>query len=252
MLWLNILDNENLVLAAETLIIVIGSMLLGILLSYLNSGGLKDKLAQLTQAVEEEQKQSEALREQIHEMTRDRAQMQSDAEMMSGKISGQAKTIFDLQQYINNSESAYRNQKSMIDGLQATIDSYQQRINIIQEELEKSRATEPKAKKISSPAPVRANFEHVSQLLGKQVTDNDLTLITGIGPKAAALLQGNGIETWEDLANATTEQLKSMLNEAGGVYKSLDPTHWSKQAAMASQGEWRKLRVFQESLRKIE
>ena len=78
MLWLTILDNENLVLAAETLIIVIGSMLLGILLSYLNSGGLKDKLAHLTQAVEEEQKQSEALREQIHEMTRVRAQQQSD------------------------------------------------------------------------------------------------------------------------------------------------------------------------------
>lgn len=252
MLWLTILDNENLVLAAETLIIVIGSMLLGILLSYLNSGGLKDKLAQLTQAVEEEQKQSEALREQIHEMTRVRAQQQSDAEMMSAKIGGQAKTIFDLQQYINNSESAYRNQKSMIDGLNATIESYQQRINIIQEELENSRVPELKAKKLSNTTPVRANFEHVSQLLGKQVTDNDLTLITGIGPKAAALLQSGGIGTWDDLANATSEQLKSLLNEAGGVYKSLDPTHWPKQAAMASLGEWRKLRVFQESLRKIE
>lgn len=252
MLWLNILDNENLVLAAETLIIVIGSMLLGILLSYLNSSGMRDKLVQLTQAVEEEQKQSEALREQIHEMTRDRAQLQSDAEMMSAKISGQAKSIFDLQQYINNSESAYRNQKSMIEGLNATIESYQQRINILQEELEKSNVPEPKARKLSSTTPVRANFEHVSQLLGKQVTDNDLTLITGIGPKAAALLQSNGIGTWEDLAATSAEQLKSMLHEAGGVYKSLDPAHWPKQAAMASQGEWRKLRVFQESLRKIE
>ena len=140
----------------------------------------------------------------------------------------------------------------MIDGLNATIESYQQRINIIQEELENSRVPELKTKKLSNTTPVRANFEHVSQLLGKQVTDNDLTLITGIGPKAAALLQSGGIETWDDLANATFEHLKSLLNEAGGVYKSLDPTHWPKQAAMASQGEWRKLRVFQESLRKIE
>ena len=33
MLWLNILNNENFLLAAEILFIVIGSMLLGILLS---------------------------------------------------------------------------------------------------------------------------------------------------------------------------------------------------------------------------
>lgn len=252
MLWLNILNNENLVLAAETLIIVIGSMLLGILLSYLNSGGLRNKLAELTLSVEEEKKQNEELREQIRELAQVRAQLQSESERMSTKIGEQAKNIFDLQQYINNSESAYRNQKGMIDGLNATIDSYQHRISIIQEELEKARTPEIKTKKSSTIAPVRANFEHVSQLLGKQVMENDLTLIHGIGPKTAALLQSNGIETWEDLSKASLESLQVLLHQAGGIYKSQDPTHWAKQAVMASQGEWRKLRVFQETLRKSE
>ena len=252
MLWLNILNNENLVLAAETLIIVIGSMLLGILLSYLNGGGQRSKLAELGLSLEDERKQNEDLREQVREISQVRAQLQAELEGLRGKVGEQAKSIYDLQQYINNSESAYSRQKGMIDGLNTTIDFYQHRINIIQEELEKARTPEPKVKRASSIAPVRANFEHVSQLLGKQVTENDLTLSTGIGPKTALLLQSNGIETWEELATAPLEHLQKLLNEAGGIYKSQDPTHWAKQAVMASQGEWRKLRVFQETLRKTE
>lgn len=251
MLWLNILNNENLILAAETLIIVIGSMLLGILLSYLNSGGIKAKVAELTGALEEEKKQNEDLREQVREISQVRSQLQVEMDVLKTKVGEQAKTIYDQQQYINNSESAYRNQKSIVDGLNATIDSYQHRLSVIQEELDKARTPEIKPRR-TPVAPVRANFEHVSQLLGRQVTDNDLTLITGIGPRTAALLQANGIETWDDLANTSVEQLQVWLNEAGGVYKSQDPTHWAKQAVMASQGEWRKLRVFQETLRKAE
>ena len=45
MLWLNILNNENFLLAAEILFIVIGSMLLGILLSYLSSSGTRSKVS---------------------------------------------------------------------------------------------------------------------------------------------------------------------------------------------------------------
>jgi predicted flap endonuclease-1-like 5' DNA nuclease/cell division protein FtsL len=252
MLWLNILNNENLVLAAETLIIVIGSMLLGILLSYLNAGGTRAKLTELAESLEEEKKQNEDLREQVRDISQVRAQLQSEMDGLRIKIGEQAKTIYDQQQYINNSESAYRNQKSIVDGLNATIESYQQRLSVIQEELEKARTPEPKPRRTGPAAPVRANFEHVSQLLGRQVTDNDLTLITGIGARTAALLQANGIDTWEDLANTSVEQLQAILHEAGGVYKSQDSTHWAKQAIMASQGEWRKLRVFQETLRKTE
>jgi predicted flap endonuclease-1-like 5' DNA nuclease len=252
MLLLNILNNENLVLAAETLIIVIGSMLLGILLSYLNAGGTRAKLTELADLLEEEKKQNEDLREQVRDISQVRAQLQAEMEGLRIKVGDQAKTIYDQQQYINNSESAYRNQKSIVDGLNATIESYQHRLSVIQKELEETRTPEPKSRRTSTATPVRANFEHVSQLLGRQVTDNDLTLITGIGARTAALLQANGIDTWEDLANTSVEQLKAILTEAGGVYKSQDPTHWAKQAIMASQGEWRKLRVFQETLRKTE
>jgi len=123
---------------------------------------------------------------------------------------------------------------------------------VIEEELLQSKSIAKPLKKIISSVATRANYEHVSQLLGRQVTENDLTLITGIGPKTAALLQANGIQTWNDLAKAKVEDLGEILSEAGGIYKSQDPTHWPKQAVMAAKSEWRKLRVFQESLRKGE
>lgn len=252
MLWLNILNNETFLLIAETLFIVVGSMLLGILLYSINAGGLKSKLADLSLALEEEKKTSADLRDQVSQISEVRAELQQSIEQLSIKSSEQSRTIYEQQQYLQLREAEYKNQKGSIDSLQTTIDSYQHRLNVIQEELEKTKAGESKPRKSVVVPTVRANFEHVSKLLGRQVTENDLTLIAGIGPKTAALLQSKGIETWDALATVPVEELRQILLDAGGVYKSQDPTHWAKQAVMASQGEWRKLRVYQEALRKNE
>jgi predicted flap endonuclease-1-like 5' DNA nuclease len=251
MVWLNILNNENLILAAEVLIIVVGSMLLGILLSYLNSGGLKTKFADVTLALEEEKKQAEELREQVRQISQIRAELQHSVDELKIKSAEQARTIYDQKHYLQLREEEFKNQKAAVDGLHATIDSYQHRIDIIQQELEKQKTptTRPKKESVSMPK-ARANFEHVSKLLGKQVTENDLTLIAGIGPKTAALLQTHGIHTWEELAAFSVDDLRKILTDAGGIYKTQDPSHWAKQAIMASTGEWRKLRVYQETLRK--
>ena len=252
MLLLNILDNETFLIAAETLFIVSGSMLLGILLAYYYWGGNKAIVADLASKLEEEKKNAEELREQVRQISELRSHLQSEINELILKSNSQIKTIYDQQQYIFSHETEHKNQKAVIDGLNATIDSYQHRIRIIEEELEKARTPAPKPKKTTAIPAIRANYEHVSKLLGRQVTENDLTLIVGIGPKTAALLQANGIDDWEKLAAASAKVLKVLLLEAGGVYKSLDPTHWPKQASMAAQGEWRKLRVFQETLRKSE
>jgi len=249
MLFLNILDNETFLIAAEMLFIVTGSMLLGILLAYYYWGGNKTIAADLTSALDQEKKNAEDLRDQVREISELRSQAQTDIHELTLKSNSQIKTIYDQQQYIFSHETEHKNQKAVIDGLNSTIDTYQQRIRVIEEELEKARAPEPKTKKPTIPA-IRANYEHVSKLLGRQVTENDLTLIVGIGPKTSTLLQANGIDDWDKLAAASAKVLKVLLLEAGGVYKSLDPTHWPKQASMAAQGEWRKLRVFQETLRK--
>jgi len=252
MLLLTILDNETFLVAAETLFIVTGSMLMGILLAYYFWGANKSIVAELKGTLEEEKKNSEELRDQVSQITQLRAQLQSALDDQNSRSNSLNKTIYDQQQYIFSHEAEHKNQKAVIEGLNSTIETYQQRIRIIEEELEKARTPEPKPKKTNTIPAIRANYEHVSKLLGRQVTENDLTLIVGIGPKTASLLQANGIDDWEKLAASSAKVLKVLLIEAGGVYKSQDPTHWPKQAAMAAQGEWRKLRVFQETLRKAE
>ena len=252
MLWLDILNNENLLLAAETLIIVVGSMLLGILLSYLTGGGNRQKLADVEASLEEERKQTNSLRDQVMQITQERAESLATNDALKSKISDQARTIFDLQQQLFQKEADHRKQQSELEALKTTLDSFQYRIDILRKELETSPTQDDVPLKSIVTAPLRANYEHVSKLLGKQVTENDLTIIAGIGPKTASLLQSNGIRSWNDLANTVVDDLRTILADAGGVYKNQDPTHWAKQALMASLGEWRKLRVFQESLKKLE
>jgi predicted flap endonuclease-1-like 5' DNA nuclease len=251
--------NEDILLIAETLAIVIGSMLMGILLSYFHWSGFKKRVIELTNSLDLEREQAEELKNQLRQLTAVKGQLQNQIAEGSSKQDAQAKKIFDQQQQLFGQQQAltqidalHSGYKTQLDELNSVIDSYQHRLRVIEEELLKARSDkQPTKKQVAIPA-TRANYEHVSKLLGKQVTENDLTLINGIGPKTAALLQANGITTWESLANTSAEILKRILSEAGGIYKSLDPTHWPKQAFMAARSEWRKLRVFQESIKKNE
>ncbi len=250
MLWLSIFNNETFLLAAETLIIVIGSMLLGILLSYINSWGLKEKYSDLNLAIEQEQEQSKEVLSKLSKLTSEKMALENEIEALQQKISDQAEAVYAYQLKAQNQEMEYKRQKTAFDELNATIDAYQQRISVIQKDLDKSKTSKTKIKKLSNTAPVTVSYEHVSKLIGRQVAENDLTLIFGIGPKTAELLKSHGVDTWDKLAATPLVSFSKWLLDAGGIYKTQDPTQWAKQATMAAQGEWRKLRVFQENLKK--
>ncbi len=252
MIWLNIVGNATLVLVAETLVIVIGSMLMGILLSYLLMGSVKKEAAALQSDLAEEKQQSENLRSQLKELMHIQEHLKEEISAMRLKADGQSKTIYDQQLQIVSKEGENKSQKGIIDGLHASIDAFQHRLKIIEEELTQAKNAVLIPHASNSPVVQRANYDHVSKLLGKPVTENDLTLITGIGPKTSALLQARNILTWQDLSESSQDYLRQILDEAGGIYKSLDPSSWPKQAFMAAQSEWRKLRVFQETLKKGE
>ena len=251
MFWLNILDNEVLHLVAETAAIVIGSILMGILLGYLYWGAYKKRVSQLNNKIDFERNQVTDLNIQLNQLTSIRNHLVNEMSEERSKYSDQAKTIYDQNQRLYKYESQFDENKRIIDQLNATIKLYESRLEIIEHELTQTPVPPVIVQK---PIPVqvsRANYEHVSNLLGKQVIENDLTLIQGIGPRTALLLQSIGIGTWETLGKAKVEDLRKILTEAGGNYRSIDPTHWPKQAVMAAQSEWRKLRVFQETLRKV-
>lgn len=78
---------------------------------------------------------------------------------------------------------------------------------------------------------------------------DDLKRIEGIGPKAEEILINAGIKTFEQLAEANVQYVKSLLKAAGPGFTSHDPATWMKQATLAAQGQWEKLSKWQEQLK---
>lgn len=74
---------------------------------------------------------------------------------------------------------------------------------------------------------------------------DDLTKIEGIGPKTAALLQKNGITTYQDLAGITMEKLEGILTAGGGAFLRHGHETWAGQAQLAATGEWGALEEWQ-------
>ena len=75
-----------------------------------------------------------------------------------------------------------------------------------------------------------------------------LTKVEGIGPKIAEKLNEAGFMTFKDVANATLEQLKAVLDEAGSRYRMHDPGTWAEQADLAANGKWDELEKLQDEL----
>jgi predicted flap endonuclease-1-like 5' DNA nuclease len=82
----------------------------------------------------------------------------------------------------------------------------------------------------------------------KSVKQDKLTLIEGIGPKIAGLLNESGIITFADLASAKLTTLKSILKEAGPRFAMHTPNSWPKQARLARDGKMDALKKLQDSL----
>ena len=81
------------------------------------------------------------------------------------------------------------------------------------------------------------------------VTKNNLRLIEGIGPKIEELLNRGGIQTFQQLADASKGTLKGILAAGGARYKMHDPTTWNQQAALAAAGKKAELAKLQGELK---
>ncbi len=81
-------------------------------------------------------------------------------------------------------------------------------------------------------------------LLGNE----NLQIVEGIGPKIEELLKAAGIKTWADLAGASQDKIKAVLEEAGPRYRIHDPKSWSEQAKLANESKWPELIQYQKFL----
>ncbi|QHV98049.1 50S ribosomal protein L17 [Spirosoma endbachense] len=82
-----------------------------------------------------------------------------------------------------------------------------------------------------------------------QTTGDDLTLIEGIGPKIAELLNNAGITTFAQLAASEDEAVQQVLTDAGSRFNVHDATTWNEQAALARDGKLDELKELQDRLK---
>lgn len=86
-----------------------------------------------------------------------------------------------------------------------------------------------------------------STLIAKKTKFDDLTLIEGIGPKIASVLQDTGINTFAQLAVTDLATLEATLKTAG--LRLADPASWAEQAQLAADGKLDELKALQDSLK---
>jgi len=77
---------------------------------------------------------------------------------------------------------------------------------------------------------------------------DDLKIVEGIGPKIETLLKEGGISTWAELAEASEDRLKEILDAAGPRYQIHDPSTWPAQSKFAAEGKWDELKEYQDVL----
>ncbi|HKK74321.1 MAG TPA: 50S ribosomal protein L27 [Saprospiraceae bacterium] len=110
---------------------------------------------------------------------------------------------------------------------------------------EKKEAPKAEAKK----APAKKASGKIELANGKKFKMDDLKIVEGVGPKISGLLNEAGINTWEELAEAPTEKVQKVLDDAGPRYRMHDPATWSKQARMAADAKWDELVAYQDELK---
>jgi len=98
-----------------------------------------------------------------------------------------------------------------------------------------------------SPAPKAEAKAEAKSEAKSEAKGDDLKKIEGIGPKIQELFNDAGIHTFAELAATEADNLKEILNAAGSRYQMHDPTSWPMQSQMAADGEWDKLKEWQDN-----
>jgi len=98
----------------------------------------------------------------------------------------------------------------------------------------------------SAPTVVAAPANPLVQV--SPVSQDDLKIVEGVGPKIESLLKEGGIDTWLKLAESEADDIKILLRAAGERYRIHDPSTWPEQAQLANDAKWDELREFQDAL----
>ena len=117
---------------------------------------------------------------------------------------------------------------------------------VVAEKVAPVAAPAPVAETVVETAPVAE--EAPAKKAKKADAGDDLKKIEGIGPKIAELFNNDGIMTFAQLSETSTEKMQEILTAAGSRYASHNPSTWAKQAAMAAAGQWDELKAWQDEM----
>jgi hypothetical protein len=93
----------------------------------------------------------------------------------------------------------------------------------------------------------QAEVTHDSRVHSIQIQPDDLTIIEGIGPKVAKVLNEAGIHSFADLAGANAADVQKTLDAAG--LQMMNPEGWIEQAKLAAKGDMDGLKKLQNELK---
>lgn len=89
-----------------------------------------------------------------------------------------------------------------------------------------------------APVTPKASTSKPSAAQLKKLSEDNLQIIEGIGPKMESVLHENGITNWGVLASKSPGELKAVLDRYGDKYRIIDPSGWADQARYAKDGDW--------------
>ncbi|MEZ5476553.1 MAG: DUF4332 domain-containing protein [Thiolinea sp.] len=78
---------------------------------------------------------------------------------------------------------------------------------------------------------------------------DDLTVISGIGPKMAELLRQNGVSNYRQLAASNIDNLLHLLQEHGVPHSRARVVTWPEQAVYAADGDVQGLQAYLQGLK---
>lgn len=223
----------------EVLAMILGSALLGLLLGYLIWGWLRGRILQLEQRSKELERIAHLKDSQIVDLNTRIKALDGERERLSNDL--RLKT------------SQYTQAMAQVTALNERLG---QIANLPEETPAAEEASVHEAVSTSSepvtPAVAKGttadSLGMAAAVFGKKIKANDLTVVEGIGPKISGLLGDAGISTWAALGDARIGTLREVLDTAGPRYRMHDPKTWARQSRMAASGEWKKLKVYQDSL----
>ena len=99
-----------------------------------------------------------------------------------------------------------------------------------------SRSTAPKAAKAAAATAVAA----------AATEPDDLTRLSGIGPRMEVLLNEGGVMTYDQLAHQKPEDLR-LIVARGGALPPASMSTWPAQAAFAAKDDWHGLEGYNKS-----